>query len=75
MRVQDLPNVLEKLRPTLREIRKAVTDIEGEISDAQLLKWGRHLLSQPGKDFARQAKLTVLVHFVFDCNQYSKHAK
>ena len=56
MRVQDLPNVLEKLRPTLREIRKAVADIEGEISDAQLLNWGRHLLSQPGKDFARQAK-------------------
>ena len=59
MRVQDLPNVLEKLRPTLREIRKAVSGTDGEISDAQLLKWGRDLLSQPGKHFARQAKSTV----------------
>ena len=54
---QELPDVLEKLTPTLREIRKAVTS-EGEISDKQLLKWGRDLLSQ-GKHFARQAKSTV----------------
>ena len=60
--LQELPDVLEKLTPTLREMRKAVTG-EGEISDKQLLKWGRHLLSQ-GKHFARQAKSTV-VHLMF----------
>ena len=60
--LQELPDVLEKLTPTLREIRKAVTG-EGEILDKQLLKWGRDLLSQ-GKHFARQVKSTV-VHLMF----------
>jgi len=51
--LKELPDVLEKLAPTLREIRKAVGG-EGKISDKQLLQWGREMLSQ-GKHFARIA--------------------
>ena len=53
---QTLPDVLEKLTPTLREMRRAVA---GEISDKQLLRWGRKMLSE-GRDFARQAKAKAL---------------
>ena len=53
---QTLPDVLEKLTPT--ELRRAVAG-EGEISDKQLLRWGRKMLSE-GRDFARQAKAKAL---------------
>ena len=48
---QDLPGVLEKLSPTLIEIRKAVQG-KGEISDKQFAKWGKALVKD-GKSFAK----------------------
>ena len=48
---QELPEVAEKLTPTLIEIRK---DIQGdaEISDEKFSKWGRSLVME-GKPFAK----------------------
>ena len=48
---QELPEVAEKLTPTLIEIRK---DLQGdaEISDEKFSKWGRSLVTE-GKPFAK----------------------
>ena len=48
---QELPDVAEKLTPTLIEIRK---DVQGdnEISDEQFAKLGRTLVSE-GKPFSK----------------------
>ena len=48
---QELPEVAEKLTPTLIEIRK---DVQGDkkISDKQFTKWGKSLV-QKGRPFAK----------------------
>ena len=48
---QDLPDIAEKVSPTLIEIRKAL-QADGDISDEQFGKWGKALV-QDGRPFAK----------------------
>ena len=61
---QDLPDVVEKLTPTLIEIRKALQG-DGDISDEQFAKWGKALVKD-GRSFAKWvAFLQTLENLVF----------
>merc|ERR1712179_491140 len=51
--MKDLPDVAEKVSPTLIEIRKAL-QADGDISDEQFGKWGKALV-QDGRPFAKKA--------------------
>ena len=48
---QELPDVAEKVTPTLIEIRKEVQG-DAEISDEKFVKWGKSLVSE-GRPFAK----------------------
>merc|ERR1719341_3202231 len=51
--LKDLPEVAEKVSPTLIEIRKALQG-DQDISDEQFAKWGKALVKD-GKPFAKKA--------------------
>ena len=49
--LQDLPEVLEKMSPTIIEIGKALRGTE-KISDENFIKWGK-ALDKEGRGFAK----------------------
>ena len=56
-KLQDLPEFLEKMSPTLIEMGKALRGTE-EISDEHLIKWGK-ALDKEGRGFAKLVKKSI----------------